>query len=36
MVKAAFPEAYYDRLTVSIGRYVGLGAFGMGISAKLV
>lgn len=38
MVQAAFPgeEVYYDRLTFSIGCHVGPGAFGMGISAKLL
>lgn len=38
MVKAAFPgeEIYYDRLTFSISCHVGPGAFGMGISAKLL
>ena len=38
MAKAAFPgeEIYYDRLTFSIGCHVGPGAFGMGISAKLL
>lgn len=38
MVKAAFPgeEVCYDRLTFSIGCHVGPGAFGMGISAKIL
>lgn len=38
MVKTAFPgeEVYYDRLTFSIGCHVGPGAFGMGVSAKIL
>lgn len=38
MVKTAFQgeEVYYDRLTFSIGCHVGPGAFGMGVSAKIL
>ena len=38
MVKKAFQgeEVYYDRLTFSIGCHVGPGAFGMGVSAKIL
>ena len=38
MVKEVFPgeEVYYDRLTFSVSCHVGPGAFGMGISTKLM
>lgn len=38
MVRQAFPgeEVFYDPLSFSIGCHVGPGAFGMGISAKLL